>query len=334
MNILFKNRIIYTNNLLKIMNFNVNSLSDKLSSCYIQPNLNYFSMYNDLKTKNSELNDKIKNLKLEIDEKNILLEEKNFIIQEKINLIKEKDKYIIASKTARNGFKEEDLVIRDLNNTIDLKYNISKFCNTTINTFVKKIGTSKTDITDNKINIQVKKFKINQFGQIDRHYLSYFFEKIPELNSIKYMLKGLCDLPLLDNGLCDKSKDVIKLNNVNYQQDELDKLINELNKNKSKIIDYAFLGYDIKNKPNILLGIEYDKEKNRKRLICYKMEDVIKYLNTQTFKIRKSGTVIQLGDSFTLQRKGGDGSKKTANHLQFKLIFSKLKIDDKLVYNF
>ena len=62
------------------------------------------------------------------------------------------------------------------------------------------------------------------------------------------------------------------------------------------------------------------------------MDQVIKYLNTQKFKIRKSGTVIQLGDSFTMQRKGGDSGKKTANHLQFKLVFSKLKIQDKLIF--
>ena len=67
-------------------------------------------------------------------------------------------------------------------------------------------------------------------------------------------------------------------------------------------------------------------------MVYYKMNDVVKYLNTQEFKIRKSGTVIQLGDTFTMQRKGGDSGKKTANHLQFKLVFSKLKIANKLLY--
>ena len=85
-------------------------------------------------------------------------------------------------------------------------------------------------------------------------------------------------------------------------------------------------------KPNILLGVEYDKEKNRIKMIFYKMQDVIKYLATQEFKIRKSGTVIQLGNTFTMQRKGGDSGKKTANHLQFKLVFSKLKIANKLIH--
>ena len=174
--------------------------------------------------------------------------------------------------------------------------------------------------------------KINQFGQIDRHYLSYFFEKIPELENHKNKLEGMCQLPILDNGLCDKSKNIIKLTSENYQQQDLNNFIKDLNKFKSKIIDYAFLGYEEINKPNILLGVEYDKENNRKKMIFYKMESVIKYLNTQEFKIRKSGTVIQLGDTFTMQRKGGDSGKKTANHLQFKLVFSKLKLSSKLIH--
>ena len=56
----------------------------------------------------------------------------------------------------------------------------------------------------------------------------------------------------------------------------------------------------------------------------YKMNDVIKYLNTQNFKIRKSGTVIELGNSFTIQRKGGDSGRKSSNQLQFKIIISSL----------
>ena len=63
------------------------------------------------------------------------------------------------------------------------------------------------------------------------------------------------------------------------------------------------------------------------------MKDVINYICKSNFIIRLSGTVIQLGDAFTMQRKGGDGGKKSANNLQFKLIFSKLDIDNKIQFN-
>lgn len=308
--------MFYNNNL---MNFvDVNSLSNKFSKCHIQKPINYFNLYNEIKIENLELKNRIKFLELDI--------------QSKESIIYDQNKYIVASKTAKNGFKEEDLVVNDLNNISEIKLNFSTFLNKPLGCFSKNIGTSKTDITDGKINIQVKKHKINQFGQIDRHYLSYFFEKIPELENHKKLLEGMCQLPILDNGMCDKTKEVIKLTSNNYQQEELDNLIKDLNKHKIKVINYAFLGYEEMYKPNILLGVEYDKEKNRIKMIFYKMQDVIKYLATQEFKIRKSGTVIQLGNTFTMQRKGGDSGKKTANHLQFKLVFSKLKIANKLIH--
>ena len=296
----------------------VNNLACQLSNCHIQPPPNYFNLYNELKLENLELRNRIKFLELDV--------------QSKDQIINDQNKYIVASKTAKNGFKEEDLVVNDINQIEELKFNFSKFLDNPLKTFSKNVGTSKTDISDGKTNIQVKKHKINQFGQIDRHYVSYFFEKIPELENHKKILEGMCQLPILDNGLCDKTKDVVKMTTDNYQQKELDDLIKDLNKYKSKVIDYAFLGYEEKNKPNVLLGVEYDKEKNRNKMIFYKMQSVIKYLNTQEFKIRKSGTVIQLGDTFTMQRKGGDSGKKTANHLQFKLVFSKLKIANKLIH--
>lgn len=267
------------------------------------------------------------------------LNKKNFIIdnlKSKINELNleilEKDKYIVASKTAKNGFKEEDLVIKDINQNLDLFNNLENFVGISLGKFYKNKGTTKTDITDGNLKIQVKKHKENQFGQIDRHYLSYFFEKIPELTKHKKLLEGMCCLPLLDNQKCDKSKNIIKLSSKNYTNQELNDLITDLNKEKNKVIQYALLGYDNNYKPDILLGIEYDKENNRNKMIFYKMNEVIKYLNTQEFKIRKSGTVIELGDTFTLQRKGGDSGKKTANHLQFKLVFSKLKLDEKLIF--
>jgi cell division septum initiation protein DivIVA len=296
----------------------VNNLASQLSNCHIQPPPNYFNLYNELKLENLELRNRIKFLELDV--------------QSKDQIINDQNKYIVASKTAKEGFKEEDLVINDLNQIEELKFNLSNFLDKPLETFYKNIGTSKTDISDGKTNIQVKKHKINQFGQIDRHYISYFFEKIPELENHKKILESMCMLPILDNGLCDKNKEVVKMTIDNYQQNELDDLIKDLNKYKSKVIDYAFLGYEEKNKPNVLLGVEYDKEKNRNKMIFYKMKSVIKYLNTQQFKIRKSGTVIELGDTFTMQRKGGDSGKKTANHLQFKLVFSKLQIDNKLVH--
>jgi len=301
-----------------MINDDINEITTRLSNCVIDNDL-YKQLYLKTIKKNAKL---IK--------KNAKLIKKNAKL---IKIVKEQNKYIVASKTAKNGYKEEDLVVNDLNNNIEIQEKLSNFVGvTTLSKFHKKIGTTKTDITDGFLKIQVKKHKINQFGQIDRHYLDYFFEKIPELVSFKKLLAGICNLPVLENGLCDKSKNIIKLTTDNYEEEELNQLIENLNKYKNKIINYAILGYDELCKPDLLLGVEYDKQKNRNKIIIYKMEDVINYLNTQTFKIRKSGTVIELGTAFTFQRKGGDSAKKTANHIQFKLVFSNLNITNKLVY--
>ena len=58
------------------------------------------------------------------------------------------------------------------------------------------------------------------------------------------------------------------------------------------------------------------------------MKDVIESLMKSKFVIRPSGTVIELGEVFTIQRKGGDGGKLCANQMQFKLIFSRLNIPE------
>ena len=139
----------------------VNNLASQLSNCHIQPPPNYFNLYNELKLENLELRNRIKFLELDV--------------QSKDQIINDQNKYIVASKTAKEGFKEEDLVINDLNQIEELKFNLSNFLDKPLETFYKNIGTSKTDISDGKTNIQVKKHKINQFGQIDRHYISYFF---------------------------------------------------------------------------------------------------------------------------------------------------------------
>jgi len=300
-----------------MINTEIDQITSNLSKCNIN-SPNYKKLYLKKKKKFKEKNKRIKELLDQINELKQIIDIQN--------------KYIVASKTAKNGFKEEDLVVNDLNNNKELKQNLEKFLNSELKNFAKKTGTTKTDITDGKIRIQVKKHKKDQFGQVDRHYLSYFLDKIPKLKSIEKYLSGICELPLLDNGYCDKSKSIIKLTKSNYSQQELENLIKILNQNKKEIIEYAFIGYNTDSKPNLLCGSEYTKDKKREKLIFYKMNDVIKYLNTQNFKIRKSGTVIELGNSFTIQRKGGDKGKKQANHLQIKLIFSNLEINEKLEF--
>ena len=61
------------------------------------------------------------------------------------------------------------------------------------------------------------------------------------------------------------------------------------------------------------------------------MDEVIESLMQYDFKLRKSKTVIELGPSFTFQRKGGDGGRQSANDIQFKIVPSLLDVKDPVV---
>lgn len=249
-----------------------------------------------------------------------------------------KDKLsLINSNTAKNGLKEEYNVIDDFNTNENLHKEFEKFIKKNIaKTFSKFTNNqSKIDICNTEnIYIQVKKYKKGQFGQIDRHWIHDIVNIIPSIKVIEPYLKNLCEYPLKECGIyVDKNKSIKKLNNTNYTTDELNIFIENINKNKKEILNYAFCGYG-NVKPQYLCGIEYNKNNKRIKMLIFNINDILTYLEKFEFKIKKSETVIELGDCFTLQRKGGDCGKKASNQLQFKLIFSKLNINERLEYFF
>jgi hypothetical protein len=232
------------------------------------------------------------------------------------------------SNTAKNGYKEEFLVCNDLNKNSDLRKSFVEFLGNNYDHCSRVNGNYKCDIQSNNkvINGQVKKYKKGQFQQLDRHWIDYLIKYIPELEEVSYILKNLCECPLLSNKThIDKSKSIKKLCLSNYSQIELNNFIDILNKHKKEILNYAFFGTNQKLKPEYLFGIEY-KDNIRRKIILYKIKDIIIYLEKLQFRISKRKTVIKLGNDsiLSLQRKGGDGGKKSSNQLQTKIIVSKL----------
>lgn len=135
----------------------------------------------------------------------------------------------------------------------------------------------------------------------------------------------MCELPLNKNNpkICDKTQKVVKLLKTNYTDRQLNTVINYFNSNMMKILTMAFLEYDRNYVPDILT-ITVFEGKIRKKILAWKMENVLQFFTDQTWKIRKSGTVIELGSYLTFQRKGGDCGKKQANQFQIKIIPSKI----------
>jgi len=251
------------------------------------------------------------------------------VVEQTINPKNNKDNNLsyINSQTAKNGYKEEELVCKDLN-IPSIKEAFAPMLGDNYNECNRITGNNKCDIqSDNKIlRGQVKKYKKGQFQQLDRHWISSICKNIPELNEASQILKDLFEYPLLPNGThVDKSKNIKKLCNSNYSQEILDNLLDLFNKCKKQILEYAFYGSSLEIQPEYLFGVEYEKTKRNKLVVC-KIEDVITYLEKLNFKISPRKTAILLGDNSTisLQRKGGDSGKKTSNQLQIKLILSNL----------
>ena len=238
-----------------------------------------------------------------------------------------------GSEIAKGGYDEEKFIVNLINTDNNLREQLEKWYGKKIDNNAELIpGNKKSDYKCGNLKFQHKRTKKNQFGQIDRHYVDNLIEKIPELKPIEYILKNLCELPINPNtNKCYKNKPK-KLNNQNYSDTELKKLIDILEKNKKDILNYAFNGYENEYKPDIF-GISLFSDKiKRTKIIFWKMEDIINYLLTFTVKIRKLCTVIEIGNGLTFQRKHGDDGKKSANNFQFKFIPTKLPLDKAFVY--
>lgn len=279
------------------------------------------------------LNEKMQ--KLEIAEK---LEEKSKELKKLLKKfttissnLEEANKKILSyvnSNTAKEGYKEEYLICTNINNNSKIKSLIIELTGKDCYKCFCVNGSHKIDIkSENDIfKAQVKKFKKNQFQQLDRHWVCDLVKFIPGLKPIELILKNMCEYPILPDGInIDKSKSLKKLCSDEYSEDILIMITDILNKYKIEILEYIFLGKNIEFSPEYLIGVEYIELK-RHKIVFLKIEDIIIYLKTLQFKINKSKTVIALGadNIISLQRKGGDGGKKSGNQLQFKIIVSKL----------
>jgi hypothetical protein len=194
--------------------------------------------------------------------------------------------------TAKGGYNEERWVANFLQD----------------NVYVNQDRKSKVDIKNGEWNFQVKKSKKGQFQQVSRGTVDNLINDLPELEPIKDLLKERCE----------------------YKKEFKPELLESLNSHKRKIIEHALLGHG--ERPDILCVTEWGKNNNkREKITFFMMDEVIESLMQYDFKLRKSKTVIELGPSFTFQRKGGDGGRQSANDIQFKIVPSLLEVKDPVV---
>lgn len=220
-----------------------------ITTCVNSPNITITQHTND--TLNNEIineNNTIETLSkdkkiAELQSNNLLLKNKNELLKNENESLKKTVLSYKNSETAKNGYREEVLVSKDLANK-DIQDAFSPILDNDYNGFSKISGNSKCDIqsNDNLKKAQVKKYKPGQFQQLDRHTVDHLVEHIPQVKPIKKILIGLCEIPLLSNGThVDKTEPVKKICQSNYSDTEISNFVSLLNKIDLKLNIYLYL---------------------------------------------------------------------------------------------
>ena len=234
----------------------------------------------------------------------------------------------MGSETAKNGFKNEKDIVSKFNNwekdneaKIWMKvmgYRLSEI------EYVEAIILSgyKTDVQV-QVSIKLKKAidvenlqvklvsNLKGFNQIDKRWVDKYVEmwSIPD-NVTKLLKKYTGEIkPTIKN---PKDERRTFVNEFNKKNQEI--LINWIKKNKSLIVNDIIKGRGKFSAEWMLVALKV--EQNAK-WILKPINIVINHFGNGDVIITKQGN-IKIGN-ITMQRKGGDGGRKTAQMLQFKI---------------
>lgn len=242
-----------------------------------------------------------------------------------MNLVKK------GSKTAKNGFKNEDIVVEKFNNwkkdkdaqawLAIMNYQISKI------EYVKAIRLSsnigyKTDVQVQVTiklkeaidveNLQVKLVSNPKgFNQIDKHWIDKYVEmwNIPE--NITSILKRYTGE---EKPTIKKPKDKRRMFANEFSETELKLILKWLKKNQSLIVSDILKGRGKFAAEWMLVILNINNNSN---WVLKPMNYCMNYFGNGEVGITSRGN-FRIG-KITMQRKGGDGGRKTANMLQFKI---------------
>ena len=238
-----------------------------------------------------------------------------------------------GSRTAKNGFRNEDFIVAEFNNWkhSELGQLWLKAMDYDLNDIesvraIKIKGSYKADIqVEIKIEIKLKSLIDIQnlqvklvsnpkgFNQIDKRWLKNYNElwNIPAdvYELLQYFTGELA--PKISN-----PRDNRRMFADEFTQKEQEKLLNFFKNNKTLIVNDILKGRG-KFSAEWMLVILRLKDNN---IIKWKLEPINKVLNhfgNGEVLITPRGS-FKIG-KITIQRKGGDNGRKTANMLQFKI---------------
>ncbi|MGL4629780.1 MAG: type II restriction endonuclease [Leadbetterella sp.] len=233
-----------------------------------------------------------------------------------------------GSQTARNGFLNEDDIVNKFNNwscdedaqkwLLIMQYDLKHV------EYVKAIRLSrvKTDVqiqvtiklkeAIDAQNLQVKLVSnLKGFNQIDKRWVDKYVEIWNTPKNIISILKRYTGEfePSIHNPM-DKRRMFAN----EFSENEQSQILTWLNQNKSLIVSDILKGRGQFSAEWILVA---QKTKSNSRWILKPMNYCLNFFGNEKIEITKRGN-IKIG-RITMQRKGGDGGRITANMLQFKI---------------
>lgn len=237
-------------------------------------------------------------------------------------------KELLGSQTAKNGFLNEDDIVIKFNNwnkdlevqkwLIIMDYKLEEI------EYVEavKISGYKTDVQA-QVSVKLKKALDVQniqvklvsnpkgFNQIDKRWVDNYQEmwEIPKpILSILKRYTGEEQPNII------KSKDKRRMFADEFEQTEQKKILNWLEKNKALIVSDILKGRGKFAAEWMLVAQKHNKNS---RWILRPMNFCMNHFGNGEVEITKRGN-FKIG-AITMQRKGGDAGRPTANMLQFKI---------------
>ncbi len=236
----------------------------------------------------------------------------------------------LGSKTAKNGFRnEEDIIIKfnnwkqhtDAQNWLQImKYNLDEI------EYVKAIkikGSYKTDVQVQisiklKESIDCKNLSVklvsnpSGFNQIDKRWIDKYVElwNIPE-NIVKLLKLFTGELEPCKKNVRDKRR--MFLDEMSDEEQNL--ILSFFRENKILIISDILKGRDKFTADWMLVILK--KKINSYEWALKDINTVMNIYGKDEIKVTNNGS-LKIG-SITMQRKGGDGGRNSAKMLQFKI---------------
>lgn len=238
------------------------------------------------------------------------------------------DKIGLGSQTAKNGFKNEDDIVKKFNDWANdlearewltlMNYNLLEI------DFVEAVKLSgyKTDVQV-QVTIKIKKAidvenlqvklvsNTKGFNQIDKRWVDKYTEKWNIPTNIVSILKRYSgeEVPTITN-----PKDSRRMFAFEFSELEQKDIVLWLQKNKSLIVSDILKG---RGKFAAEWMLVAQKTTNNARWILKPMNYCMNYFGNGDIEITQRGN-FKIG-KITMQRKGGDGGRDTAKMLQFKI---------------